>query len=367
MNIDRSNYEIWLIDWLDGNLSDLQTEQIKQFLFKNPDLNEEFEELTTFSLKPSMKSFPRKELLKKSTEELPLSQFEYLCVAYLEKDLPPSQQTQLKECIDQDSEKLRIFDLIQKTKLAPSNIRYKNKNHLIKSIETQKIIRFLVIGLSAAATIALIIMSNLIIPQKLPDKINNITQNIVVDSNYLKPADNILSVKLLTDKNPDLAEQKPKNPDTTVLNVPSEISEPFNNMPIQIDSLVRNPEIPGIHIAMIPFSAEFNLKGVHVNNTLVSSSSPIIIPPSYDKSSRLNMFIAKTFRERILKEPKSKGNMPLKGYEIAEAGITGLNKLLGWNMSLNENNDKNGELRSVYFSSKILKFNAPVKKSLPLL
>jgi hypothetical protein len=58
---------------------------------------------------------------------------------------------------------------------------------------------------------------------------------------------------------------------------------------------------------------------------------------------------------------------PLKGYEFAEAGVSGLNKLLGWEMALDKNNDNNGELKSIYFSSKILKFKAPVKntESLP--
>jgi hypothetical protein len=56
----------------------------------------------------------------------------------------------------------------------------------------------------------------------------------------------------------------------------------------------------------------------------------------------------------------------LKAYEIAEAGVSGLNKLLGWEMALDERKDENGKLKSVYFSSKILKFNAPVKNSEPL-
>jgi len=35
-------------------------------------------------------------------------------------------------------------------------------------------------------------------------------------------------------------------------------------------------------------------------------------------------------------------------------------------MALDEKKNESGELSSVYFSSKILKFNAPVKKSEPL-
>ena len=41
MRIDRSNYEIWFIDWLDGNLNSNQVEKLKLFLNENPDLEEE--------------------------------------------------------------------------------------------------------------------------------------------------------------------------------------------------------------------------------------------------------------------------------------------------------------------------------------
>ena len=75
--------------------------------------------------------------------------------------------------------------------------------------------------------------------------------------------------------------------------------------------------------------------------------------------------IGKAFlKDELLKE-KTPPDSPLKGYEIAEAGVEGLNKLFGWEMALDKKNDQNGQLKSVYFSSKILKFNAPVKKSEP--
>ena len=49
--------------------------------------------------------------------------------------------------------------------------------------------------------------------------------------------------------------------------------------------------------------------------------------------------------------------------DLAKAGITGLNKLLGWEMSLQKNTDESGDIKSYYFSSRLLKFKAPVKKS----
>ena len=117
MQIDRSNYEIWIIDWLDGNLSDHQAEELKLFLDENPDIREEFEELSSFRLKPSQESFLHKSVLKKGIPDLSVSQFEYLCVAYLEDDLSGDQRTELLSIIGNDPEKKRSFELIQKARL----------------------------------------------------------------------------------------------------------------------------------------------------------------------------------------------------------------------------------------------------------
>ena len=99
-------------------------------------------------------------------------------------------------------------------------------------------------------------------------------------------------------------------------------------------------------------------------NKLIAINPALNIPIEDEERSDITRFISKTFREKILKE-ESPEDSPLKGYEIAEAGIKGINKLLGWDMALNKRSDENGELRSVYFSSKMLKFNTPVKMNEP--
>jgi hypothetical protein len=92
---------------------------------------------------------------------------------------------------------------------------------------------------------------------------------------------------------------------------------------------------------------------------------PVINTSETAESRGLNGFIARTFREKILKtNDQEKGK--LKAYEIADAGILGLNKLFGWKMSLRKNKNEKGEIKSFYFSSKLLKFNVPVKKTEPL-
>ena len=138
MQIDRSNYEIWFIDWLDDNLNSLQVEQLNLFLHENPDLREELNDLTPVNLASSVISFRNKEHLKKATSDISPSQFEYLCVAYLENDLSDDQQTELKEIVDSYPDRKKTFDLIQKTILSPARICYKHKRLLLKRTTAQR-------------------------------------------------------------------------------------------------------------------------------------------------------------------------------------------------------------------------------------
>ena len=86
MKPERSNYEIWLIDWFDGNLNSMQIEQLQLFLKENPDIREELEALNLIKLNPGEKSFSLKEKVKKSLEELTPEQFEYLAIARIENE-----------------------------------------------------------------------------------------------------------------------------------------------------------------------------------------------------------------------------------------------------------------------------------------
>ena len=368
MQIDRSNYEIWLIDWLDGNLNEIQVEQLQHFLSENPDLKEESEDLTIFRLNPSGKTFQHKNHLKKTTANLSGSQFDYLSVAYLENDLSSDQETELMEIIDQDPEKKMAFELIQKTKLSPVALSYKHKHRLIRRTIAQNVIRLSLIGLSAAAIITLAVITYISKPGMLQVKIEKTAQTILPDTSVKKPAIEIVSEisKEITSVRKITSSKKQSNNMIAVSRSTfSTISETRMNTKEPEDSLVRSADLSRTLITKIPVSQEISLKGDTLYNTLIALNSKVKAPEYDDERSKLRKFIAKTFREKILKEKTAKDS-PLKAYEIAEAGVSGLNKLLGWEMALDEKKDANGELKSVYFSSKILKFNAPVKKTEPL-
>jgi hypothetical protein len=365
MQIDRSNYEIWLIDWLDGNLDDIKAEKLRLFLEENPDLKEEFDELPAMRLNSSAKSFQNKDKLKKTTADISELQFEYLCAAYLEKDLPDRQIKELMEITENDQEKKRSFELIQKTRLVPEDISYKWKNRLIRKPFTQKVIRLSLIGMSAAAVIFLFIITYFPIPRGLPGKSINTSQNLKTNG-FIQKQEDIKTIDIRPEENKIRPVKKKKENLLPLLKKTKPDVITTDVFPtVQNESLSISAETSPIIVSKISVPQVLNLKRDAIPNTLIASNSRIVNSEYDDGRSRLSKFIAKAFREKILKE-KTANDRPLKAYEIAEAGVSGLNKLLGWEMALDKKNDENGELKSVYFSSKILKFNAPVKKAEPL-
>ncbi len=363
MKPDRSNYEIWLIDWLDGNLDEIRTEQLMAFLEENPDLREEADSLLLTRLVPENKGSLAKEPLKRTPSELEHYQIEYLSVAYLENDLSDEQIKDLKENISVNQENRKLFETIQRTKLIPLDFRYKNKSRLRKKTRTERILRLSVIGLSAAATVAVIVISFIAMPRILSTNNEGIAANSFNDTIFLRPGAVITYEEDLAYEKPYQSEASDESASTRIsFSDPLEVTNQLVAL-MPVDSSAFTGRSPEFLISMVPVFAnvEINKK---LNNTSLIASNIVIKEPLYNDSerSRLRRFIASAFREKILKDEKF-NDAPLKPYEIAEAGIDGLNKLLGWEMALVKTIDEEGEPKSFYFSSRVLKFNAPIKKS----
>jgi hypothetical protein len=249
--------------------------------------------------------------------------------------------------------------LIQKIKLSQPEISYKNKELLLKRTVFQKAISLSFIGLSAAAAIALLVLLVPFSPEKRPENplaiaegVNKDTSVIIIKRETIP--DNASKEKIKTGK--PSRKKIILQTNNTVLAESAQVIIPGSTDTLNFS---REEEINKVY-----FSSPININSTGEPHTLIASSASVELPYYDDGRSNISRLIARTFRDKFLKEDISK-DTPLKGYEIAEAGVTGLNKLLGWDMAIDKNNDINGELNSVYFSSKILKFNTPVKKTEP--
>lgn len=353
MMISRENYEIWFTDWLDNNLTVHQTDELYAFLEQNEDLRDEFNALSTFELKPEDVLFMGKDGLKKSPKQISSRQFELLCAARAENDLSPNQEMEMREMISSNDVRRITAEIFQILKLRPYGEGFTDKGRLLHKTAGQKILRLATIGLSAAATIAFIITIGLLRPSLTSPSYSDIG---VVSNDYKTPAE----VQQNSNQEPE------KYP-------PVENSSPAENNGQQAENLAAEnqnaDEAPEVVIKRepVPERVEFNvssslaenLAGNYLAASSVSYNSETTAS-NYENRSNVGRFLAHTFRSKVLDESSDE---PLKAYEIAEVGINGLNKLLGWEMDLSKNNNEKGEVKSVYFSSRMLKFNAPVKNS----
>ena len=132
MNINRSNYEIYFLDYLDGNLPDDQVDYFLDFLKNNPDLNEELKAVSSIKIPANDAVFRNKEsLLKNALTES--SNFDYRAIAFIEDDLSDEDKGLFLGELTSDSEKEKQFDLFLKLKLQPdTSVVFKDKQLLHK-------------------------------------------------------------------------------------------------------------------------------------------------------------------------------------------------------------------------------------------
>jgi len=350
MKPDRSNYEIWLIDWLDGKLDEIQVRQLLSFLDKNPDLKEEFHSCSDIILNPPSEKFLYKNLLQKELSDITDKQFKYLCAGYVEDDLSGEQIEELKEIISTDITKKTEFEFFKQTKLTAPDIRFANKRKLLRTTPFQKVLRISAAALSAAASIAIFIVASQFFG-KNDLSVNNLSQLSEEVPVIIAPetvSDSAKNIIILTEKIAEVINQPPK-----------EIEK--DEKPVS-DSTLILPQRNYLEPVEIPDMLSINIYGVkdYQNNILALSKTISDTPYSDMRVSTRNL--AQLFREKALKE-EIPDNSPIKPYEFAMAGINGLNRLFNWEMDFRKKLDENGEIKSIYFGSRLLTAQIPVNRS----
>jgi hypothetical protein len=363
MKPDRSNYEIWFIDWLDGKLTGPETDLLKSFLEENPDLKEELKDLELITLAPPESDFGFKEDLFRTTGELSDSQFDYLCISNLENDITPVQKTELGEMISNDEQRRKRFDQYQKIRLRPTAEVFRRKSSVKKLTIAQRYTRMAFIGLSAAAAILLLVISVFSgrKPKNIPE--NSIVQNVTIDTIYLQPQSPVLrigeTISMAAPKATSVvaASEKISSGDIALQNTADSV-----NIQVQVSAVNEPERYEPLAMVTVSTPSELTVTGSQ-NSFLIRTYRPKYVPDFFeDNRSNVDRFVARFFHKQIMRDTIMP-ERPVERFELASAGITGINKLLGWEMALHKNTDDKGEVKSYVFTSSLLKFNAPVKRT----
>ncbi|MBL7937513.1 MAG: hypothetical protein JNM51_17035 [Bacteroidia bacterium] len=152
--IDIHNYEAYLLDYSEGNLTDELLMELELFLIQHPELDINLSELSLVSLKEESVSFLNKNNLKKSEADL-VSEMQF--IAYIENQLPSNEMAELEKSCSINPLLSKELALYQKTIVqADELVVYPNKQKLKRK---PKIIwlDFSVIKYSAAACILFLV------------------------------------------------------------------------------------------------------------------------------------------------------------------------------------------------------------------
>jgi len=374
MKINRNNYELYFIDYLDGNLSDRDILMLEDFLLINPDLREELEGAEKIHLQPENLDYGTKTLLKKPDINLPIteSNFEDFCVAESEGDLNTNERKSLSEYISEHPDKKLVLSFISKLHLSPDlKVIFARKEKLKKGF-TLLPREYVMPILSVAATIAIVVLiysSN----KEFFRPIHGLTAEFPTE---FKENKNIVAI-----------------PDSAI--VPSKI-ETQNN---RVEKQVQNASILAISTTKQKKQSGTVKKGVSPvkkSNENKNTSQPQRLNPSFhiklasitdgeipaptiergkiiystptSKNQQntpeylsLSEYASKQFTEKIL-GAKDINTTHLSGWQIADAGISGINKLTGGKMKLDKKTDEEGNVTSYSFNSKLLSFSTTNSK-----
>lgn len=162
--ITRDNYELFFLDYADGNLDGTTIKEVIDFISKNPDLKPEFENIKTpYNLKNNtVIPFSKKESLKVKlpdfTGKIDLSNYGYFMAASVEGDLDKNKTQEFDDFCNKFPQLKSETLIFKKLRLNPDkSVHYYKKDTLYKEKHISFINKRLYYLISAAASIIIII------------------------------------------------------------------------------------------------------------------------------------------------------------------------------------------------------------------
>ena len=134
MAISRHNYEIYFIDYHEGNLPPDREEKLMAFLEANPDLKKEFDEYFAEPLLADQNIiFKNKKSLKKEDRTPEFSKNEQMVIAYLEGDLSVDDKLRVESILNEDDNFQQLHEHYLTTRsITDYSITYPDKAELKK-------------------------------------------------------------------------------------------------------------------------------------------------------------------------------------------------------------------------------------------
>jgi len=322
--INIHNYESYFLDYSENALSEAEKAELISFLNAHPELNEEFELITSnlnFTFVPENITFENKERLQNIAELslFDVTETEYLCIGAHEGDLSAEQTSKLEKILSRDAQGRLLYEQIKQARIKPDT-KIKFPKHRIKRTTTLRIKPL--IAYAAAASVMLFfgirfsnsseITTNDISQQYLSHTVRNV--------NFTKSQQIAQTAKFNSVTSGKISAQKNQNTETTTIEEVTEVHayEPTENAPIAYVSLVGESDIK---------FGKFQV------------STP-------DSKQSYSATLQRKFNE--MKNPETL-------WAIAETGVSVLGKMTDSDIQMKNSYTENGKLQEFNFSGENIK------------
>ena len=344
MNINRENYEVYFLDYLDGALSKDLEKELYEFLNQNPDLKTEIDTYEKFNLLPFDIELPNKEKLKKYQTPSITENFEEYCIAYFEGDLKKEQEKILLDAIKNDKEKEITFNIFGHLKVKPDySIHINNKSSLKRIDISLRRLIFRYAALIASVFFIGIFSYYLFLNyfhrnnNKPSDIQSQISTNLPIRENdyFTSNTTNVsYPVKKLN-----------KSPDSIVNKY---------NAPHATDSLAA---VEMNKMQFLPVKIEFRVPDSHLKPPLKFK---------HIQKSKTDDYL--TLQKYLLTElnKKARNKLQIKddkitAWNLLDLGLKEIKSVLGYNIDVKRKYDNTGNLAKIDIESEYFAFQKPLK------
>ena len=346
--ITRNNYEAFFLDYLDGQMTPEQEQELQRFLDDHPDLRQELSGLEHTLMAPAGMelSFPDKDRLKKSLTlgDAGYTHLDELCIARMEGDLSAGQQEEFDQLLRDDPQKQKTFQQYEQTRLQPDpSVILQHKNRLKKGAAVPLFIKRNAHYLAMAATVLLLAGLHLFFPAadnlELPSGVNGLqTSRVepVVSAQETPVAEPVkANTELLTDDmdyhllNAGSVQPTPAEPQSMTREEASLVQDAMQRIqPRRAIPIKEEPVLAQLQEPTLPLW--------RMNNGSIQFDT-------YQKMDRiLDRQVAYALQNTI-REPQ------FSLWDIADLGLDGISKLTGKELSLERHYNKQGKLQKLAF------------------
>ncbi len=369
MEINRNNYEAYLLDLFEGRLTDEERKLVEEFLSRNPDCADAVDGMDRLVLPEESLPFPYKQQLKK---EMPgpdsivsAKHFDLFSIARLEGDLTWEQELEHDQLLEERQDLREEWEGWKQTRLKAPLIRFEGKRQLHRSTNTRSRLVWLTVT-SAAAAAALVVM----LFRWIPFSGDRVPEDMVPSPDFSQRTTETLIEPAPAGRPSTLAQTEIESGSSGVEARPDGGSGLFSiqrNTDRRIPTDTTRQKGAGAERDDRAKAAPLKVKGERVarvsplQGVIYDRIEPLSIPPVTPHARRVILErITEVDLQGMFESYTEESEVSL--WTIADLGIRGINRLTGAELSLMASRDEEGEISGIKLKAKRFSFSAPVDR-----